>query len=168
MCVSASPSDPATALLALNASVSYRTSSGTFEVPLDSFFRLPTSDDRNTVSLPTNAIITSIKLPTFSGKSLYRTVMSRATWTFALAGVALAIGAESGVIKEARVSLGGVAPIPIRMNSVEQAMVGENLSALPIDELSRVLVATARPLSQNGYKITLLAGLFGEVLTNLR
>ena len=91
MCVSASPSDPATALLALNASVSYRTSSGTFDVPLDSFYRLPTADNRNTVSLPSNAIITSINLPSFSGKSLYRTVMSRATWTFALAGVALAV-----------------------------------------------------------------------------
>lgn len=167
MCVSASPSDPATALLALDATISYQSASGSGELPFSEFLTLPTVENRRTVSLPENAIITSINLPPFAGKSTYHTVMSRATWTFALAGVAIVYDIEGGTIAGARVSLGGVAPIPIQISAVESRMNGQTPSSLNVDDLAQMLVSAAQPLSQNGYKVPLLTGLFKETLQSL-
>ena len=167
ICVSAHPSDPAVALRALDANVSYIDGSGAVQVPMSQFYRLPTPDRRTMVDIPPYAIITSVTIPTFGGKSLYSKAMSRATWTFALASVGMAIRTEGEVIAEARVAVGGVAPIPIRVTEVERMMVGKATSALPVDELSNALIEDARPLAQNGYKETLLRGLFKETLAEL-
>jgi xanthine dehydrogenase YagS FAD-binding subunit len=167
VCVSAHPSDPAVALLALDATVRYTTAGGSADVPLARFYRLPTSDRRTMIDIPPDAVITGVSIPAFSGKSLYRKAMSRATWTFALASVALAIRTEGDTIGEVRIAVGGVAPVPVRMSSVEREMIGKLSSELDSDELSRALVQDARPLSQNGYKVTVLQGLFREALAAL-
>jgi xanthine dehydrogenase YagS FAD-binding subunit len=167
VCVSAHPSDPAVALLALDANVRYTTPGGSAEVPLSRFYRLPTSDRRTMIDIPHDAVITGVSIPAFPGKSLYRKAMSRATWTFALASVALAIRTGGDTIAEVRVAVGGVAPVPVRMTGVEQQILGKLPWDLDSDELSRALVQDARPLSQNGYKVTVLEGLFREALTAL-
>ena len=119
------------------------------------------------IEIPPDAVITGVSIPAFAGKSLYRKAMSRATWTFALASVALAIYTEGDTIAEVRVAVGGVAPVPIRVSSVEQQMLGRTIADLDSYELSRSLVQDARPLSQNGYKVTVLEGLFREALAAL-
>jgi xanthine dehydrogenase YagS FAD-binding subunit len=134
---------------------------------LSQFYRLPTSDRRTMIDLPPDAVITGVSIPAFAGKSLYRKAMSRATWTFALASVALAIRSEGDTIAEVRVAVGGVAPVPVRMTSVERQMLGKLTSDLDSNELSHALVQDARPLSQNGYKVTVLQGLFREALAAL-
>lgn len=167
VCVSSSPSDPATALLALGATVTYQTQAGSTDLPLTDFYRLPTADKRTMVSIPPDAILTSVNLPAKKTMSIYRSVMSRATWTFALAGLALAIELDGKVITSAQVAVGGVAPIPVRIEAVEEAMVGKQLSSLDAGELGSKLVENARPLANNGYKVTLLSGLFKETLSSL-
>jgi xanthine dehydrogenase YagS FAD-binding subunit len=165
--VSAHPSDPAAALLALDARVRYQTVLGTAEVSILDFYALPTDEHRSMVTIPSDAVITGVLLPSPPAKSLYRKAMPRATWSFALAGVALALDIEQGKITMARLGLSGVAPIPVRAEAVEQAMVGHPPAQLPTDELERLLVQDAQPLSQNGYKVQVLAGLFKEVLRDV-
>jgi xanthine dehydrogenase YagS FAD-binding subunit len=167
ICVSAHPSDLATALLALGARVRYQTASAVTEVKLSDFYGLPTEEQRRMTSMPPDAVITAVVLPRKPTRSLYRKAMARATWSFALAGVALAVEVEQGAITEARLALGGVAPIPIRAEAVEQAMVGHALGELPANDLAELLIQDARPLSQNGYKVQLLKGLFKQVLRDL-
>jgi xanthine dehydrogenase YagS FAD-binding subunit len=166
-CVSAHPSDPATALLALGARVRYRTASGEIEVDLADFYKLPAEGQRRMTSTPQDAVITGVVLPRKPTKSLYRKAMPRATWSFALAGVALAVDLEQGAITVARLALGGVAPIPVRAEAVEQAMLGHAPGQLATDDLAQLLVRDAKPLSQNGYKVQLLVGLFKQVLRDL-
>ncbi|MEP6776784.1 MAG: xanthine dehydrogenase family protein subunit M [Chloroflexota bacterium] len=167
MCVSAHPSDPATALLALGARVRYQTASAEVEVDLSDFYRLPTEGQRSITSMPRDAVITGVVLPAKPTKSLYRKAMARATWSFALAGIGMSIKLEQGAIAEARVALGGVAPIPVRANEVEQAMLGHKPGELAVGDLAHLLVRDARPLSQNGYKVQLLMGLFKQLLRDL-
>jgi xanthine dehydrogenase YagS FAD-binding subunit len=163
-CVSAHPSDPAAALLALDARVRYQTVAGVSEVALADFYGLPTDEHRSMVAIPPDAVITSVLLPTAPTRSIYRKAMPRATWSFALAGVALALELDGGNIVGVRLALSGVAPIPIRVEPVEQAMRGQSMAELHDDELARLLVQEAQPLTQNGYKVEVLAGLFKEVL----
>lgn len=167
VCVSAHPSDPAPALLALGARVRYRTSSREGEADLGDFYRLPTGDQRGMISIPHDAVITSVVLPEKPSTSLYRKAMPRATWSFALVGIALAVDIEQGAITGARLALGGVAPIPIRATAVEEVMLGHAPAELPADDLAELLVKDAMPLSRNGYKVQLLKGLFKQVLRDL-
>lgn len=166
-CISAHPSDPATALLALDAEVTYISNGSTQSIPISELYKLPTPDSRTMISLPSDAIITAIALRSAAGRSTYRTVMSRATWTFGLASVALSISDEGGIISQAVVALGGVAPIPIRIANLEHELVGKKLDSLKVETLSHQLVEEATPLPKNGYKVALIQGIFKEALTAL-
>jgi hypothetical protein len=46
-------------------------------------------------------------------------------------------------------------------------MLGNAPSDLAADDLAKLLVRDARPLSQNGFKVQLLMGLFKQVLRDL-
>jgi xanthine dehydrogenase YagS FAD-binding subunit len=168
-CVSSHPSDPAAALLALGASIRYEKQRGSGETAVQKLYKLPSEGERGYWRLPQGAVITSIVLPALleGSLSLYTKAMSRAAWSFALAGVALCVDG-SGPGAQARVALSGVAPIPVRATDAERYLSEKGLHGVDSGEFGRLVVAKARPLSQNGYKVKLLSGLAGEALRDLR
>jgi xanthine dehydrogenase YagS FAD-binding subunit len=101
-CASAHPSDPATALLALDATV--RTSRR--ELPIADLYRLPDDGDRRTTTLAPGELLLSVDVPPCDA-SVYLKAMERKRWAFPLVGVA-AVRRGS----ETRVALAGVAPVP--------------------------------------------------------
>jgi xanthine dehydrogenase YagS FAD-binding subunit len=131
-CASAHPSDPAAALLALNATL--RTTRR--ELPLAELYRLPDEGNRELTTLAPDEVILELELPR-PDASIYLKAMDRARWAFALVGVAAArFGTET------RVALAGVAPIPWLLASLDDA------SPLPKNEykvpIARTLVERAR------------------------
>ena len=165
-CVSAHPSDPAAALLALNARVRYISSEGEAELPVEQLFALPEPSRRNFVTLPAGAVITEIVLPApgNGSKSLYLKAMARATWGFALAGIAIAVQPAT---VEARIALSGVAPIPVRAPAAEALLAGSDPASVDPEALADALLQGAQPLSQNGYKLDLLRGLLKQAVSEL-
>jgi xanthine dehydrogenase YagS FAD-binding subunit len=125
-CASAHPSDPAAALLALGATL--RTDRR--ELPVADLYRLPTEDDRNVTALEPGELILDVDVPPPEA-SAYLKAMDRATWSFALVGVAAARFGE-----ETRLALAGVAPIPWALDNAEE-------------------LAHATPLPGTAYKIDL-------------
>lgn len=101
-CASAHPSDPAAALLALDARV--RTTRR--ELPVADLYRLPTDDDRSVTTLAPDELILELDVPGH-GASVYLKAMDRQRWSFALIGVAAARTAEG-----TRIALAGAAPVP--------------------------------------------------------
>ena len=180
-CVSVYPSDPATALLALDAALRLQTAAGEQAVPLSEFFTLPTADHRALNTLGPADLIVGIDLPPVpAGRSasLYLKAMDRAAWSFALAGVAVAItwravdgaapGGRAGLIVECvRIALGGVAPVPRRAPSAESYLAGKPLDAATAEEAGRLAIEGAAPLPHNIYKVHLLRGLVTRALIQL-
>jgi xanthine dehydrogenase YagS FAD-binding subunit len=101
-CASAHPSDPAAALLALDATV--RTDRR--EVPLGELYRLPTDEDRTLTTLEPDELILELDVPAAEA-STYLKAMDRRKWAFPLVGVAAA-----RVEGQTRLALAGVAPTP--------------------------------------------------------
>lgn len=169
VCVTAHPSDPAAALLALDASVEYLTSTGAGSMPISELYALPTAERRAFNTLPEGGVITGLRLPLQGdeSRSIYRKAMARATWAFALAGVALSFRLNGDKISGARVALSGVAPIPIRIEGVERYLEGKKLEDAEPHEMARHLIANAAPLAHNGYKVDLLQGLFKQTWMEL-
>jgi xanthine dehydrogenase YagS FAD-binding subunit len=109
-CASAHPSDVAAALVALGARL--RTSRR--ELAVEELYRLPDEGDRNTTTLEGGELLLDVELPLVEA-SVYLKAMDRKRWSFPQVGVAAArVGGET------RLALAGVAPIPWRIESIEE------------------------------------------------
>lgn len=168
-CVSPHPSDPAAALLVLDAGVTWFIEGEEGESTLEDLYVLPREGSRSVTIMPSDGLLTGITLPppAAGARSIYRKVGTRAAYSFPLVGVAIKVELDGGTIQNARVALSAVAPIPIRMRDVETRLDGQSADGLDLGELSTLLVEKAQPLARNGYKVTLLQGLFRQTLEEL-
>ncbi len=163
------PSDTAPAFVALAAQVRISGPRQSRSVGIGDFHLLPSVDVRRETVLEPGEIVTEIVLPPPAPglRSSYRKVRARRSWDFALAAVAVALVRSGGVIAEARVVLGGAAPVPWRALAAEKALTGRALDAEAAERAAAAAVEGARPLAQNGYKIPLLRALVASELTDL-
>jgi xanthine dehydrogenase YagS FAD-binding subunit len=168
-CHAVHPSDPAVALLALGSSVEIAGPGGQRTVPLSDFYRLPTRDVRQDTLLALEELITGIFVPTppIGSQSSYVKVAERGSWDFALVSVAVWLAFSGEVVQEARVVLGGVAPMPWSAVEAEQSLIGKSLTPEVLAQAAEAATAGARPLQQNGYKIDLVHGALRQVLRDL-
>ncbi len=163
------PSDLAPMLVALGASVSVTRGEGKKVIPLDKFVTLPSEGSiRRENVLKNEELVTEIQIPAsgFAGRSTYLKFKERESMDFALASVAAAVELqENKIIKQARLVLGGVAPIPWRVANAEKFLTGKSLSADVLTEVARLALEGAQPLEKNAYKIPLTQTLVRRALT---
>jgi xanthine dehydrogenase YagS FAD-binding subunit len=146
-------------LMALGASVAVTGPEGKRVIPLDKFFTLPSEGNiRRENVLKNEEIITHIQVPSsaFAARSTYLKFKERESLDFALASVAAAIEpAGNNTVKQARIVLGGVAPIPWRASKAEQYLAGKQLTQETLAEAARLALSGAKPLEKNAYKVPL-------------
>ena len=169
-CNAVHPSDPAVALLALDASVTVVSGEGTRGIPLSEFYRLPTRENRNDHILRQDELITEVIIPEAAEgtRSVYVKIAERSSWDFALVSVAACLTVVDGIVERARIALGGVAPMPWRATEAEQALTGGALSDDVIAAAADAAVTDARPMTHNGYKVDLVKGAVRQALARLR
>ncbi len=168
-CYIVHPSDTAPALAVLGA-VAWVVGRGSSRaVPVESLHVPPSVDPQRETVLEPDEILTEVVIPRPEPglRSSYRKVRERASWDFALAGVALALVLDGARVTSARVFLSGVAPVPWRSKAAEQALVGRSLDAATITDAAEAAVAGAEPLEQNAYKVSLVKGLVTEQLERI-
>jgi len=157
-CVATHPSDLAVALVALDAVVLTRDLAGDRRIPVARFFRLPGATPDREHELRAGELIVGVEVPTGPElrRSGYLKVRDRQSYEFALTSAAVALDVTGGMVRAARVAVGGVATVPWRLPEVERALVGR--AATP--ELWHAAAARAadgaKPLSDNGFKIELV------------
>ena len=165
-CYVVHPSDPAVALVALDAVVEIASPTGSREVAIGEFFVLPSERlDRETV-LGDGELVTGIRLPTAAagGVQRYTKLMQRGAWDFALVSLAAVRRTDGDV----RLVLGGVAPRPYRVyGSVEEEVTSGGLDDDTIAGLAERALLDAEPLSKNGYKLELAASLLRDAIRAL-
>jgi len=165
------PSDLAPMLVALGASVNVTGGDGTRTIPLDKFFTLPSEGNlRRENVLKNDEIITDVVVPAskFAAGSTYLKFKERDSMDFAMSAVAAAvsIGADK-TVSEARIVLGGVAPIPWRVPKAEAALVGKAMNKESLTEVAKVALQGAEPLAKNAYKIPLTQTLVRRALAKV-
>ena len=162
------PSDLAPMLLALGATVTVVGTTGKRVIPLDKFFTLPTEGNiRRENVLKNEEIITEIFVPAspLAARSTYLKFKERESLDFALASAAVAVRlGTNGTVREARIVLGGVAPVPWRVPAAEKFLVGKNLQPEVLTEAGKIALAEAQPLEKNAYKVPLAQTLVRRAL----
>jgi xanthine dehydrogenase YagS FAD-binding subunit len=151
------PSDTATALVALGASVTLAGPKGARTVPLEKFFILPSVNARRENVLKPDEIVTSILVPNspLAARSVYLKFREKTSMDWAMAAAAVALSVTGGKVAESRIVLGGVAPIPWRVPKAEAALKGNPPDEKTLDAVADAALDGALALEHNGYKIPL-------------
>src|SRR5262252_8612183 len=162
------PSDLAPMLLAFGASVNVTGGNGKRTIPLDKFFTLPADANvRRENVLQNDEIITDVMVPAskFAANSTYLKFKERDSMDFAMSAVAAAVVlGPNKTVTDARIVLGGVAPIPWRVPKAESALTGKTMSQELLAEVAKVALQGAEPLAKNAYKIPLTQTLVRRAL----
>jgi xanthine dehydrogenase YagS FAD-binding subunit len=161
-CVAPHPSTLGMALLAYEAH--FETADGSVR-PLAALYG-DGSDARHDHQLEERQLLTAVLMPAPvpGERAAYCRAISRAAAEWPLAEAVVRLTTSAGNIAFARVAVGGVAPVPLRRERVEQAMVGRpaNDDTLRSAAVHAADGATALPMT--GYKPGLLRATVLEAL----
>jgi xanthine dehydrogenase YagS FAD-binding subunit len=181
-CYIVHPSDPAVALTALDAEVEITGPAGTSTIPITQFFVLPRDRMESETVLRPGEFVSAVVVPPASSigvsspqtfkpsnlqvpRQLYRKIMQRSAWDFALVSIAATKRGGDGAV---RIVLGGVAPRPWRVSeSVEEDVASGGLDEDSITALAERALYDAEPLSKNGYKLSLAQSLLRDAIREL-
>ena len=169
-CIATHPSDMAVALVALDARVRILGPDRERVIPLSELHRLPQDDPQLETTLQQGELITAVEIAPlpFATHSLYLKVRDRASFAFALASAAVALDVHDGIVRDARIALGGVATKPWRSRDAENALRGAPTSVESFRAAAEVALAGARPRHENGFKVELAKRTLVRALTRLQ
>jgi xanthine dehydrogenase YagS FAD-binding subunit len=168
-CFATHPSDMAVALAALDASVRVLGPTGERTIRLVDFYRLPGDEPQRDTMLAHGELITAVDLPSlaFAARSRYRKVRDRASYAFALVSVAAALDVVGGIVRDLRIALGGVAPLPWRAWKAEAALRGAPATEEMFRRAAEIELAAAEPLPGNAFKVALARNVVVRTLLDL-
>ena len=156
-CIALYPGDFAQALIALDATLSVTGSSGTRSIPFATLHRQPGDTPHIETTLAPGDLITDITVPAgpWTRRSLYMKIRDRQSYEFALASAAVALHLDGGIVRQARIALGGVATVPWRAKEAEAALVGKAIDEQSATKAAAIAFAGAKPREHNAYKVAL-------------
>ncbi|MGB4400283.1 MAG: xanthine dehydrogenase family protein subunit M [Daejeonella sp.] len=156
-CIAVFPSDMCVALAALNARVNIHGLEGGRVIDFIDFHRLPGDTPNQDNNLKKGDLITSIDLPdeSFDFHYSYLKLRDRSSYAFALVSVAAAFKLEDGLIRDARLALGGVAHKPWRNREAEDFMIGKEPNSMIFSQVASIILDEAAGFEHNTFKIEL-------------
>ena len=146
-CYAVSPSDLAPALIAVGAVIK----TNQRELSAEEFCCGNTKPHE---VLRAGEIVTGIDIPVLEGTVMnYDKFRVRESVDFAIVSLASVFDIDGGKIEKARLVLGGAAPVPVRLNEVEEFLAGREITLETAKEAGEIAVKHAMPMSKTGYKV---------------
>ncbi len=167
-CIAVHPSDMCVALAALDATVLIQGRKGTRHLKFTDFHRLPGTTPELDNNLAKDELITGVEIPNnnFAQHSYYLKVRDRASYAFALISVAAALDIQNGIIKDARLAMGGVAHKPWRLTAAEQLLKGKPATVATFEQAAQVAMQGAKAFKDNAFKLQMAPASITEALTH--
>lgn len=147
------PSDLAPAIIAFDATIV----TNQRRIRAEQFFVLPSQDISHENVLKNDEIVTEIEIPNTwaNSKSSYFKAKERPSFDWALASCAVTLKMNGSNVSDARIVLGGVAPIPWRSKEAEEAIKGKTVNETTAKAAGKAAVKSATPMKDNKYKVKL-------------
>jgi xanthine dehydrogenase small subunit len=136
--------DSIPALMALEAEIQFISVRGVRTAPITNFYKAYKVFDK-----AADEIATGIFVPTLQGSwvTKYYKVSVRKDLDISAVTFAAALKLEQGVIKEARIAMGGVGPCVIRLPQVETLLIGKTMSSALFDQAGELAATLITPIS---------------------
>jgi 4-hydroxybenzoyl-CoA reductase subunit beta len=97
-------------------------------------------------------LLVSIDLPPTDGwRASYQKLRRRGAFDFPVLGVAAYVKQQGGVVTDAKIVLGGIAPSPVVIKDAENALVGKPLDGHQIHAAAEAAYVKARPLDNTDF-----------------
>lgn len=158
-CIATHPSDFCVPLVALDAIVEIEGPAGRRELALEDLHLLPGETPEHESALEPGELIVALRLPPdaadFARHARYLKLRDRTSYAFAVVSAAAALVVEDGVIRQARLALGGVAAKPWRARAAEGELAGAGLDGTAFRRAAEIALAGAEPSGDNAFKIAL-------------
>jgi xanthine dehydrogenase YagS FAD-binding subunit len=146
-CIANYPGDLANALVALDAAIEVLgPGGGRRMLPVEAIHRLPGDTPEIETNLQPGELITRIHVPAapWARRSRYIKIRDRESYDFALASAAVALDlAGDGVVRTARIGIGGLAAKPWRAHQAEAVLAGRVLDEAAVREAANAEFAAA-------------------------
>ncbi|MFF2654572.1 xanthine dehydrogenase small subunit [Streptomyces sp. NPDC058045] len=150
-------------LLALEASLVLADADGEREVPLADYF----TGYRQSVRRP-GELIRSVRIPLpLAPVTAFHKIAKRRFDDISSVAVAFALDIEDGVVRTARIGLGGVAATPVRAHAAEAALEGEPWTERTAEAAARVLQAQGTPMNDHRASAGYRSAMLGQSLLKL-
>ncbi|MFH8369577.1 xanthine dehydrogenase small subunit [Streptomyces sp. NPDC018031] len=150
-------------LLALEASLVLADADGEREVPLADYF----TGYRQSVRRP-GELIRAVRVPLpLSPTVAFHKIAKRRFDDISSVAVAFAVDIEDGLVRKARIGLGGVAATPIRALATEAALEGRPWSAETVEAAARVLRGEGTPMDDHRASSLYRSAMLGQSLLKL-
>ena len=154
--VSASRIAPALIALQATARLVGPTEEDKRYIPVEQLFRVPRHEGERENILARGQFLTHFVLPDRRNfASATYEVRQGAGPDFPLASAAASLRIEDGIVREAGVILGQVAPTPWISYEAADAIIGQAVNAETAEAAGLAAVASANPLTHNAYKVQL-------------
>jgi NADPH-dependent glutamate synthase beta subunit-like oxidoreductase len=158
-CVAVNVSDLATALIAMDAKVKTTR-------------RMLTAEELFTVSVNRTTILEKdeliedfwIPIPQPGSRQCYLKFRTRNAIDFPIVSVAFQATIRDGRFHDARVVLGAVAPVPLRVRRVEKLLENQQQSEMLAHEAALLAVSEAQPLARNKAKVEIVKALVNKAI----
>lgn len=169
-CIAVYPGDFAQALVALDAAVLTVGPAGGRRLRFEDLHRLPGQTPSRETNLQPGELILGFEVPggAWTRRSAYFKARDRASYDFVLASAAVALDLDGGVVREARVALGGVATRPWRSREAEAALKGRALDEATALAAGHAAFVAAKTTPQNAFKTELGARVVARALLQAR
>lgn len=155
--------DSAPVLLALEASLVLADADAEREVPLAEYF----TGYRQSVRRP-GELIRAVRVPLpLSPVTAFHKIAKRRFDDISSVAVAFALDVVDGVVREARIGLGGVAATPIRALAAEAALVGRPWTAETVEAVAPVLREEGTPMDDHRASAAYRSAMLGQSLLKL-
>jgi xanthine dehydrogenase YagS FAD-binding subunit len=124
------------------------------------------SDGRHDHRLSEHEIVTAVHMPpALEGeRAAYFRATSRALAEWPLVEAVVRLTVADGTVTFARVAVGGVAPVPLRLERVEEALTGERALPDAFGRAAGLAAEGANPLPMTRYKVDMLRHAVRETL----
>ncbi|MDG4861788.1 FAD binding domain-containing protein [Streptomyces sp. T-3] len=150
-------------LLALEASLVLADADGERVVPLADYF----TGYRQSVRRP-DELIRAVRIPLpLSPVTAFHKIAKRRFDDISSVAVGFALDIEDGIVRKARIGLGGVAATPIRALATEAALEGKPWSAETVDAAARVLRGEGTPMDDHRASSLYRSAMLGQSLKKL-
>jgi xanthine dehydrogenase YagS FAD-binding subunit len=154
-CIATYPGDFAQALIALDARVDILGRTGARTLPFAQLHKSPGDSPHIETTLTPGDLISGFTIAGSWPRSVYVKVRDRQSYEFALASAAVALDLQNGIVREARIALGGVATVPWRAREAEAILSGRRFDDALAKRAADAAFADATPREHNMFKIEL-------------
>ncbi len=98
-------------------------------------------------------LVKEIRIPKSTGETHYDKRRVRDAIDFAIVSLASRFAVEDGVVKDASLVFGGVAPVPYQVKEAEAYLIGKKIDRQVAKEAGEIALKGATPMRENEYKV---------------